>query len=770
MAIAQLSIDIEARLANFERNLDNASRQADRFAGKLSSAFTGVGAAVAGLVGVLGVGQLGSMIKTTVDDMDAMSKAAQRVGVSVESLSALNYAGGLSGVQLEELTGGLTKLSVKMQEAVSGNKDAVALFKDLGVAVTNSSGQLRSADDVFADVAEKFAGMADGAGKTAFSVDIFGKSGARLVPLLNGGAEGLANMRREAEQLGGIIDGKLAKQAEAFNDNLERLAITSAAAGRSIAGDLLPWLNEISESFLISIKNSESFWEAINRKNPGAQVVNIQAELAGVRKEFDELLVTRSGRLNEGLPTAAIDKQIAAVKRSIAYYKELQVARVLAESGDNYGNEARGRALGDQRTAPRRTAEGSSAGKSAADEAAKLIARLNEQIGVKQIDLQLTEKMTAAEKEASEIMIRLRDGTLKASDAQKATLATRLESLIVIDKEAAAHADYLKAIESQSAALQKDREGMEQAIETARRAAETYGLSEVMVSELTAARLEEAIAIARQNGAGDEQIAYLERELELRRQLTEALDDVDTKRTLAGTETGKYARQHAEMEALQKKMQAGKLSETEYDEAVNALVGKTTDALSTMDEFANSAARNMQSAMADFFINPTKDGIGGLATSFGQTVQKMIAEAGSAQLMRSLFGNMGGSLGSAAGSSGGAGNWGWVGQAASFIGSFFADGGIMTDRGPLPLRAYAAGGIANTPQLAMFGEGRLPEAYVPLPDGRNIPVKMQGAGGQAPNITIHVNSQTGDKAEIRRSAATGARAALGAMNGARRYG
>lgn len=55
----------------------------------------------------------------------------------------------------------------------------------------------------------------------------------------------------------------------------------------------------------------------------------------------------------------------------------------------------------------------------------------------------------------------------------------------------------------------------------------------------------------------------------------------------------------------------------------------------------------------------------------------------------------------------------------------FADGGIMTSSGSMPLRKYAAGGIADRPQLAMFGEGSMPEAYVPLPDGRSIPVTMR---------------------------------------------
>ena len=63
----------------------------------------------------------------------------------------------------------------------------------------------------------------------------------------------------------------------------------------------------------------------------------------------------------------------------------------------------------------------------------------------------------------------------------------------------------------------------------------------------------------------------------------------------------------------------------------------------------------------------------------------------------------------------------------------------MTSMGPLPLRRYASGGVTDRPQLAMFGEGSKPEAYVPLPDGRSIPavVSLKGmAGGN------NVSSQT----------------------------
>jgi len=75
--------------------------------------------------------------------------------------------------------------------------------------------------------------------------------------------------------------------------------------------------------------------------------------------------------------------------------------------------------------------------------------------------------------------------------------------------------------------------------------------------------------------------------------------------------------------------------------------------------------------------------------------------------------------------------------------TFFADGGIMTSGGSVPLKKYASGGIATGPQLAMFGEGRMPEAYVPLPDGRSIPVTMKGGDGGSTSVVVNVNVESG---------------------------
>jgi lambda family phage tail tape measure protein len=71
----------------------------------------------------------------------------------------------------------------------------------------------------------------------------------------------------------------------------------------------------------------------------------------------------------------------------------------------------------------------------------------------------------------------------------------------------------------------------------------------------------------------------------------------------------------------------------------------------------------------------------------------------------------------------------------------FANGGIMSASGSIPLNKYAGGGVANSPQMALFGEGSMPEAYVPLPDGRRIPVNMKNGGSSSPVINVAVDAK-----------------------------
>lgn len=78
----------------------------------------------------------------------------------------------------------------------------------------------------------------------------------------------------------------------------------------------------------------------------------------------------------------------------------------------------------------------------------------------------------------------------------------------------------------------------------------------------------------------------------------------------------------------------------------------------------------------------------------------------------------------------------------------FAKGGVMTGNGAVSLKRYARGGVAYRPQLAMYGEGSQPEAFVPLPDGRNIPVKLDAEQKPASNnVQVNVINESGQPVE-----------------------
>ena len=115
-------------------------------------------------------------------------------------------------------------------------------------------------------------------------------------------------------------------------------------------------------------------------------------------------------------------------------------------------------------------------------------------------------------------------------------------------------------------------------------------------------------------------------------------------------------------------------------------------------------------------------------------------------LFNSALGGIGGLFG---GGGGGGGGGSLAGVTSLFSSGFaFANGGVMTSNGPVPLRRYAGGGVADFPQVAMYGEGSKPEAFVPLPDGRSIPVSVKGGGPSNVNVgghTIIIQGNADDK-------------------------
>ncbi|WP_454288896.1 hypothetical protein [Rhizobium arsenicireducens] len=248
--LGEALLDLNTNDAKFNSSVDKAERKAQRLG--LSFDMTAAKALKMGKNLALAAGAataaVGALVKVAIDQADTMSKAAQRSGVTTEALSRLAWAGELSDVALESLTGSMYRLANGMAAAASGkDKDLAAIFSGLGIAITDTEGRLRSADLVMLDLAQVFASLENGADKTALAVKLFGRSGAELIPLLNNGKQGLADVAAEADRLGITISTDMGRSAEAFNDNLTRVQAAMRGIVVKIAKEALPALERLSE-------------------------------------------------------------------------------------------------------------------------------------------------------------------------------------------------------------------------------------------------------------------------------------------------------------------------------------------------------------------------------------------------------------------------------------------------------------------------------------------------------------------------------------------
>jgi hypothetical protein len=197
---------------------------------------------------------LAEIVTKTVETAGALNDTSVALGVTTDAIQELGYAAQLNGSSVEGMADGLRKLSIHMAAAAGGSEEAAQTFSKLGVRIKSEDGKLRDADQVFADLADKFKAMPDGARKVATAVDLFGKSGAALIPTLQAGRDGLAELRQEARELGIVLDKDTIAAGDDLDDTWVKLKLAAVGLRYSIAGPLLASLNESAKSTLAWIK------------------------------------------------------------------------------------------------------------------------------------------------------------------------------------------------------------------------------------------------------------------------------------------------------------------------------------------------------------------------------------------------------------------------------------------------------------------------------------------------------------------------------------
>ena len=196
---------------------------------------------------------LAEIVTKTVETASALNDTSIALGVTTDAIQELGYAAQLNGSSFEGMADGLRKLSIHMEAAAEGGGEAAEVFRKLGVSVTEG-GKLRAADAVLEDIAEKFKAMPDGARKVATAIDLFGKSGASLIPTLTVGREEIVKLREEARGLGVVMSKELIESGDSLGDTWDKLKFAADGLRYAIASPLLEPINEAVKAVIDWVK------------------------------------------------------------------------------------------------------------------------------------------------------------------------------------------------------------------------------------------------------------------------------------------------------------------------------------------------------------------------------------------------------------------------------------------------------------------------------------------------------------------------------------
>lgn len=258
MALATLSIDVEARLAKLEEGLDKASRIVQRSSADMQRRFDGINSAALTLSKTLLTGfavtGLALFTREALRGLDALNDFKDATGASIENASALEDVAARTGTSFETVTAAVVRLNKVLGDAKPGSAQANVL-KSIGL----SAEELRRIDpaEALQRVATTLNGYADDGNKARLVQELFGKSVREVAPLLKDLAEN--------GKLVATVTTEQAEQAEKFNKQLDALAKTIGDIGRQFASALLPTLNKAAEDFKASEKSVLGFIEALNK-------------------------------------------------------------------------------------------------------------------------------------------------------------------------------------------------------------------------------------------------------------------------------------------------------------------------------------------------------------------------------------------------------------------------------------------------------------------------------------------------------------------------
>jgi uncharacterized membrane protein YgcG len=311
-------------LKNLYRNTATAMAPYTAAAKMISGAMIGAGAASIALA-----------VKAA-QTADSFKDMSQRTGIAVETLSRWSYAAKLSGTSIEKIQFGLKNFSQNLTKTNQKTTDLNTNFGKLGIETRDAAGNIRPMDDVLLDVADKFKTMPDGAQKAALAVQLFGKSGMELIPMLNEGREGIERMNREADLFRVTIGQDAADAGSRLADNIDRLRAFTTGLVNTFGAQMFPALNTLLENFfgneeavkmfqIAAVKMAALVGKSMLTLIPIMMSVGVGIlDIAGATMETLSTITGGAKKIFDFMASISSDDKAAFYKRQSAWLGEMQ--------------------------------------------------------------------------------------------------------------------------------------------------------------------------------------------------------------------------------------------------------------------------------------------------------------------------------------------------------------------------------------------------------------------------------------------------------------
>ena len=234
---------IEKSVTGMASKTDEEAKKVDNtfsdLGNKMAKGVATIGVAVAAAASTAAIG-IWKIVSSSSDMISELDKMSQKTGISIADLQGLQYAAKMADVDVGEFSNGLKFLAKNAADAATGIGPAATAFASLGIKVTDLHGKLKPTDQLLLEVADKFSKLKDGPAKIGIALDIMGRSGTEMIPILNKGSAGLTEYTSKFKDLGVVIGGDLLAKNEEFERVTKNLSTALTGIKLTLASELFP--------------------------------------------------------------------------------------------------------------------------------------------------------------------------------------------------------------------------------------------------------------------------------------------------------------------------------------------------------------------------------------------------------------------------------------------------------------------------------------------------------------------------------------------------